>query len=112
MLWRWVKGRQQTGYDKLLIATGKYPLPFDAYLLRYREGTYIPPHQDPVDNARHYRLNVILKNSAMGGEFICNKVIWSTSRIKLFRSDISIHSVSRVDKGTRYVLRIGWLRKP
>ncbi|WP_341501277.1 hypothetical protein [Gallaecimonas sp. GXIMD4217] len=45
---RWQKGRQQSGYDKLLLLTGTWPLPFDCYLLRFNEGSAIPPHVDRV----------------------------------------------------------------
>ena len=42
--WRWQRGRQGTGYDKMLLLTGRWPLPFDSYLIRYPEGSAIPPH--------------------------------------------------------------------
>lgn len=42
---RWDKGRQGTGYDKMLLITS-YPVPFDSYIIRYPEGSEIPPHID------------------------------------------------------------------
>jgi hypothetical protein len=69
-LW-WEKGRQNTGYDKLLWAINPFIIPFDCYLLRVPEGTQIPPHRDPVTAGRHYRLNIIVKRSPSGGEFVC-----------------------------------------
>jgi len=108
---RWEKGRQQTGYDKLLIATGRWPVPFDLYLLRFPVGSEIPPHVDRVPSGRHYRLNVILKEALAGGIFRCQyRAIYQSRRIKLFRSDVCEHSVSRVTRGTRYVLSLGWVR--
>jgi hypothetical protein len=51
-LWlRWQKGRQNSGYDKLLLAAVPFPIPFDCYLLRFPEGSQIPPHRDPVASA-------------------------------------------------------------
>ena len=32
---RWQPGRQGTGYDKMLLFTALWPIPFDSYLLRY-----------------------------------------------------------------------------
>jgi hypothetical protein len=39
---------QNTGYDKLLIAVNPFVVPFDCYLLRFPEGSEIPPHRDPI----------------------------------------------------------------
>ena len=109
-LFRWQKGRQNTGYDKMLVGGGLWPYPFDVYILRFREGQEIPPHVDKVDRSEHYRLNIILKASESGGEFICRSPIFENRRIKYFRSDIAEHAVSRVLKGSRYVLSIGWVK--
>lgn len=106
---RWQEGRQGTGYDKMLLFTAPWPLPFDSYLIRYPEGSEIPPHTDAVKRGRHYRLNVVLKAPRAGGDFICSDPIFETKRIKLFRPDMSAHSVSRVVGGSRYVLSIGWV---
>ena len=37
--------------------------------------------------------------------------IFETKRIKLFRSDVSVHSVTKVQGGSRYVLSLGWVLK-
>lgn len=108
---RWQEGRQKSGYDKMLLLHGMFPLPFDMYLIRYREGSYIPPHTDKVTTGKHYRLNIIIKKSKEGGEFVCNNNIINTKRIKLFRPDLNEHSVTEVKKGRRYILSIGWIRK-
>jgi hypothetical protein len=108
---RWQRGRQGTGYDKLLLLANPIVIPFDLYLLRFPEGTEIPPHRDPVTDKRHYRLNIILKRSRAGGEFICADPIFESKRIKLFRSDVSLHSVTKVQAGSRYVLSLGWVLK-
>src|ERR1700741_5119070 len=106
---RWQRGRQGTGYDKMLLATAALPLPFDSYLIRYPEGSEIPPHTDPVQEGRHYRLNIILKAPRSGGDFQCATPLFSTKRIKLFRPDACEHSVTRVVGGSRYVLSVGWV---
>src|SRR3982750_3791869 len=64
---RWQRGRQGTGYDKLLLVANPLLIPFDLYLLRFPDGTEIPPHKDPVTGKRHYRLNIILKRPRAGG---------------------------------------------
>jgi len=109
LAFRWQSGRQGSGYDKMLLLTAPWPVPFDSYLIRYPEGSSIPPHTDPVQQGRHYRLNVILKSPKSGGEFVCAKPIYSSKRIKLFRPDACEHSVTLVQGGSRYVLSIGWV---
>lgn len=109
--WCWDKGRQNTGYEKLLLLGARWPLPFDLYLLRFREGVHIPPHTDRVKSGKHYRLNIVLRKAKGGGEFICDSPIYENSRIKLFRPDTAEHSVSKVRSGTRYVLSLGWVRR-
>jgi hypothetical protein len=106
---RWQRGRQASGYDKLLIAKSKW-LRFDCYLLHFPEGSSIPPHTDPVRVGRHYRLSIVLKSPSAGGEFICATPIFETGRIKFFRPDACEHSVTRVEGGSRYVLSVGWVR--
>ena len=108
---RWQRGRQGSGYDKMLLLTARWPLPFDSYLIRYPEGSAIPPHTDPVQTGRHYRLNIVVKASPRGGGFICATPIWQSRRIKFFRPDACEHSVTRVEGGSRYVLSVGWVLK-
>ena len=109
LAFRWQSGRQGSGYDKMLLLTAPWPVPFDSYLIRYPEGSSIPPHTDPVQRGRHYRLNLILKSPRSGGEFVCATPIYASARIKLFRPDQCEHSVTRVEGGSRYVLSIGWV---
>ena len=77
---RWQRGRQGTGYDKMLLLVNPFRSPSDLYL-------------------------------QAGGEFVCVDPIFETRRIKLFRSDLSMHSVTRVQGGSRYVLSLGWVLK-
>lgn len=109
--WRWQSGRQDSGYEKMLLLQSLLPLPFDCYIIRYRPGAYIPPHIDKVDSGKHYRLNIVVKKSIEGGDFVCKNPIINTPRIKLFRPDMCEHSVTKVIKGNRYLLSIGWIRK-
>lgn len=109
-LFRWERGRQLSGYDKMLLCGAIWPLKFDMYLLKFPEGSEIPPHTDPVSNGQHFRLNIVLKNAVEGGEFICKDPIFETRRLKFFRPDVSEHQVSKIIKGNRYLLSIGWLR--
>lgn len=109
-LWRWEYGRQNTGYKKLLLLRSKWLLKFDCYILKFSEGVEIPAHIDTVDSGRHYRLNVILKSASLGGQFHCDTCLFETTRIKLFRPDLYLHSVSKVEAGSRLVLSIGWVK--
>lgn len=107
---KWVEGRQGSGYKKMPLLTALFPVPFDLYLLHFPEGTSIPEHTDKVDTGfRHYRLNIIVKKSEAGGEFISEKNIINFSRVKFFRPDLYKHSVTRVMGGSRIVLSFGFL---
>ena len=110
-MFKWIKGRQNSGYDKLKIFVSK-TLKADCYILRFNEGSYIKPHKDDVDDKyEHHRLNIILKNAKIGGEFICENVIYKNWFMNYFRPDIETHSVTEITKGCRYILSIGWLKK-
>ncbi len=106
---KWKLGRQGSGYLLLTLINNKI-CPFDLHIVKYPEGSSIPLHKDPVENGRHFRLNIIL-SSTKGGEFLCSQCIISTKYVKLFRPDINEHSVTKIEKGTRYVLSIGWALK-
>ena len=108
---KFVKGRQNSGYDKMKIIISSYFM-FDVYILRFNEGSYIDTHVDKAkDGYEHHRINIILKSAREGGEFVCENTIFRNSFINYFRPDIEEHAVTRIDEGTRYVLSIGWLRK-
>lgn len=102
---RWEQGRQRSGYWKLKIIS--FEPYFDLYLLKYPRGAYIPLHRDPVLGRRHYRVNIVLKKAEAGGEFRCDKALFSWGRIVVFRSDIHPHEVAPVWRGCRYVLSLG-----
>lgn len=104
---KWQIGRQDTGYEKLTLFLGSWPVSFDGYLLRYAAGSYLKPHIDPVTAKRHYRLNIVLRSASSGGEFIVDKAIINGKYIKLFRPDKFEHSLTPVVGRTRYVLSLG-----
>lgn len=104
---KWQKGQRDTGYYILtLIRT----LIFDCYIIKYPQGSYIPPHTDLVKGKRHYRINLVLTHPP-GGEFICADSIYKSKWLNFFRPDKNVHSVTKVEKGTRYVFSIGWATK-
>lgn len=109
-LLRWDDGRQNSGYEKMLLCFAYWPIKFDIYLLRFKVGSEIPPHVDPIASGKHYRLNIILKSAIEGGDFICIDPIYESKRIKLFRPDMSEHRVTRIIQGSRYLLSIGWVK--
>jgi len=108
---KWEIGRQQSGYYKMLIATSKFPIPWDFYILKYPINSAIGEHVDPVTDRAHYRLNIIVKKPKKGGQFFCEKCIINTPRIKLFRPDLYKHSLTTIEEGSRYVVSIGWTSK-
>lgn len=109
-LFCWQKGRQKADYKKMLLATARWPVPFDVFLLRFDEGSEIPLHIDQVKKGYHHRINIVLKHGKQGGQFICENPIFESKRVKYFRPDISAHQVTKITKGIRYVLSIGWIR--
>ena len=109
-LFSWERGRQRSGYDKMLLCRIFAPFKFDVYLIKFPQGSEIKPHIDNVKTGRHFRLNITLKHAAKGGEFICDNPIINYNRVKLFRPDIEQHQVSKIEKGSRYILSIGWIK--
>ena len=101
-LFKWNTGRQNTGYKIFPFYMSTH---FDLYIIK---GTNIPEHKDPIYGRKHYRLNYIFWNTAIGGNFNCNDMIFESKRIKFFRPDINFHSVDEIYSGTRLVLSIGY----
>lgn len=109
---KWIAGRQNTGYEKFPIIEKGFKcfqlLGFDCYLIRYLDGSFIPPHIDEVQG-KHYRFNFIVKYPESGGEFSCTK-FFQFWRLIFFRPDLHEHSVSKC-VGTRYILSFGIVLK-
>ena len=108
MSWfKWVTGRQNPTYEKFLIAQSKL-LKADCYLLRYRKGSYLNPHIDKTDKAhRHFRANLILKQSKAGGDFFCENSIIDWPRLKVFEAGKYTHGITKIEKGKRLILSMG-----
>lgn len=110
-LFRWQYGRQKTGYEIMTFLNSKW-FKCDLHLIRYRTGASILPHRDPVNVPyQHFRINIVLWPAKQGGELICEKSLWRWGAINFFRPDETIHSVTEVTEGARYVLSCGWKRK-
>lgn len=85
---------------------GIFPIAFDIVGIKYRQGSELPMHRDPVNGFKTIRFNLVL-NSTKGGEFICDSVIFRSRYLNIFRPDINIHGVSEVVEGTRYMFSLG-----
>lgn len=105
----WQEGRQGTGYRKMLLARGRWPLPFDLWLLHFPEGSEVPWHQDPVPEGSHHRINLDIVQARSGGLFE-TPAGPDTRRVRLFRPDNTLHRVTRIDRGSRWLLSFGWIR--
>lgn len=104
---KWEQGRQDSGYlKKRIYSVLIFGIGLDCYLIKYPKGANIKSHVDAVDGKKHKRLNIILKQSKIGGQFIKNGKL-QTGRIHYFRPDIDEHSVSEIREGTRIVLSFG-----
>jgi hypothetical protein len=103
--YKWISGRQETGYFKLPIFVRKR---FDVYIIKFPRGSYMDPHKDPApEGFRHFRFNCVLKQPKYGYGYVEGDGYFS---FRLFRPDVKKHWVSPVS-GSRYVLSIGWLLK-
>lgn len=107
MKWlRWDKGRQlDSGYSKMLLFLFGIPKLFgiDIYLIRFIPNCYLPTHKDSVNWGKHYRINIEIKGK---GEFFCDNLIFSSSKVKLFRPDLEEHSMLN-GNSKRLILSIG-----
>lgn len=104
----WMVGRQVTGYLKSRVFEFKKA---DCWVLKYPDGTYIPPHKDKVeDGYEMWRINLVLKKPKGGGVFTCEGGMNLWGRVMVFCASKNKHSVSRC-VGTRYVLSIGFIKK-
>jgi len=102
----WVEGRQGSGYLKKLLAQGET---WDLYLLKFPKGSHVEGHLDPVPGKAHHRANFVLWRAKKGGEFWCRGRRAGKRRLAIFRPDTMLHGVSRVQRGTRWVLSLGWV---
>lgn len=109
-MWRWGEDKFATGY-KLFTLMYIKSLRWDLYLFKYPEGSWLPKHKDPSKYGAHYRFNIVLKKPKKGGEFICKEVIFKWWRFCLFRADTNYHKVTKIEKGTRWMLSFGFTLK-
>lgn len=112
-LWRWDKGRQNSGYAKFTLAYSKR-FKFDAYIIKIPRGTGVPIHVDPsVPGAEHHRVNITLWAPVYGGDTMAFD---ETDALKLmprcyhFRPDIQEHLVTTAIGGNLWILSFGWLK--
>lgn len=128
----WKPGRQKTGYEVICIkrtltflspimikiksvmlpATGDF---WDLFLIRYPDGSYIPPHKDQAEifGQRHQRLNALLKAPDSGGQLRISgdDVHLEIGDAVLFFPDEEEHEVTKV-QGERLLLSSGlWTEK-
>ncbi len=119
----WKPGRQATGYDILPLPRVREALvaralshigaPFedfwDVYLIRYSDGSFIPPHRDPAEHGRqHRRLNALLTPAHSGGDLTIDghRIELAIGDAVLFEPDRETHEVSRV-VGSRLLFSVG-----
>lgn len=107
-MFKWVQGRQNSGYFKMCLFRSKL-LKMDMYLLKFEKGVEVPWHTDPAKTGRHFRFNLYLSKPG-GGELLLEKgkrAIFSNRLCHLFRADEVRHAMTQVEGGTLYMLSIG-----
>lgn len=84
-------------------------LQFHADIVDYLEGSSLPRHSDLLPNkpGHEHRLAVILKEATSGGELMCDQFVLNTRKLKIFNTRTP-HEVTKVEKGTRRVLLLGF----
>lgn len=110
-MWKWEEGRQGGGYRKFSMVMTKFPIPWDLHLLHMPKGSCIKEHTDPFPGYKMYRVNIVLKEPEVGGQFVCPGAMADWRRIKIFRPDTMPHKVECVEEGERFVLSFGWCIK-
>lgn len=123
----WTRGRQGTGYEILyvkdepdfaglvqraILHLGPYFEDFyDAYLIRYRQGDFIPRHKDEASivGKRHHRINAMVALADEGGDLrIDGKLIELPLGAAVdFFPDEEEHEVAPVTRGRRILFSVG-----
>lgn len=127
----WEEGRQKTGYMKAAVPVKEQPIrefimrslvalgmdmnedtAYDSWILKYPEGSSIPPH---IDNApfgsQHWRLNALIQKTDGGRLYLKNRNIdLHQGDAIVFRPDVTEHSVSTIVRGERYIWSVGILK--
>ena len=105
-LFKWNKGRQATGYDVFTLIQSEY-LALDCHILKYPTDSCIKPHVDKSEGGKHYRLNVELWSAKQGGKFKGQTIFSIFDKVHFVRPDKCEHEVTKIEKGSRWVLSIG-----
>lgn len=123
----WTRGRQDTGYEVLyvkdepdfsglvqraILQLGPYFEDFyDAYLIRYQEGDFIPLHRDEAAffGKRHHRLNALVVAAEEGGDLRINatSIEFPIGTAVDFFPDEEEHEVTKVTRGRRILFSVG-----
>jgi len=100
-LWKWEKGRSiGTQYWKFTLWYFRiWKWGFDAYILKYSPKVLLKAHTDPVENGKHYRLNIKLWGQAYFSIFKKEKWITMQNRFIAFRPDLYKHMLLVGPKG-------------
>lgn len=115
-LFKWLPGRQLgCNYEKycfLRFKIGKYG--FDGYILKYKARTSLPFHIDPVENGRHWRLNITLKGESVFQKYEgedpngIELTLHEPGTFELFRPDLQAHSLRLITDSTK--LSLGFVK--
>ncbi|MFE8073361.1 2OG-Fe(II) oxygenase [Marinobacteraceae bacterium S3BR75-40.1] len=77
----------------------------NVYFVRYPEGHKVVPHVDMIAGGQLYKLNCVVRQPKEGGHFECERNLFNLfDRIVLFRPDLHRHSVSKIQRGSRWLL--------
>jgi hypothetical protein len=72
--------------------------------IRYREfytGSEVPEHRDAFEPVYGCSVSLLTRRARRGGQFKCEKLILKSSWLNIFNGTRYLHSVSRIEEGSR-----------
>ena len=107
------KYRCQTGVYVIPLLRAKLT-PIDCRVIFAPTYSWLPPHKDPIEGYRQWRINITMLKAKEGGRFH----IWKKGEARVvdklffcFDPASVKHDLSYIHKGHRCVISIGWRRK-
>ena len=90
-----------TKFEFEIVVVFPITLIIDIRSREFYEGAIVPEHRDAFEPIHGCSVNLLLQPAKSGGQFSCEKAIFKSDRLYIFNGTRYLHSVSRVQEGTR-----------